>query len=109
LPAPYGFDGFIAQLGPGVGSIDGRVLRGGTNVAGATVKLFDATLTLVAQQTSAADGSYAFTNVKPGTYRVLARSGTFQAWYVNGSTWWLATPVPLSSDETRTVIDVQLP
>jgi hypothetical protein len=109
LPAPYGYDGFIAQLGPGIGSIDGRVIRGGTPVAGATVKLFDSSLTLVAQQTSAADGSYAFTNVKPGTYRVLARAGTVQAWYVTGTTWWLASPVAVSSDETRSAIDVQLP
>jgi hypothetical protein len=100
LPAPYGFDGYVAQLGPGSGSINGVVTSGGTNVAGATVKLVDATLTVVAQQTTAADGSYTF-NVKQGTYRVLARSGATQAWYVNGSTWWLATPIPVSSDETR--------
>jgi len=108
LPAPYGFDGFIAQLAPGVGAITGTVTSGGTNVAGASVKLFDSSLTLVAQQTTAADGTYAFTNVKQGTYRVLARSGAIQAWYVNSSTWLLATRIPVSSDETRAA-DIHLP
>lgn len=44
---------------------------GDTGIAGATVRLYDATGTLVATQVTDEDGSFCFTNLVKGTYKIV--------------------------------------
>lgn len=69
--ALVGTPGDISGRVVGEFDADGRVDQGYTApVAGATVRLLDADGNEVATTTSAADGTYSFRGVRPGTYRV---------------------------------------
>ncbi len=59
---------------------NGVAEAGDTNgIAGVTVELLDAASNVVATATTAADGSYSFTNLRPGTYTV--RETDLGGWY----------------------------
>ncbi|MCB1057370.1 MAG: choice-of-anchor A family protein, partial [Acidobacteria bacterium] len=77
---------------------------------GVGLTLFDAASTPVAMATTAGDGEYTFSDVPPGTYKVIVDASTlppglFPSFDADGIASPDQTTVPLASGETRTDVD----
>ncbi|MBD7911904.1 MULTISPECIES: carboxypeptidase-like regulatory domain-containing protein [Clostridium] len=77
------------------GTLEGQVTSGGTGVAGATVKLFDANNEPFEHTTTDQNGNYSFENVPAGSYSVVAVAPGF---LLSNS-----IPVTIQDDETTTI------
>ncbi len=89
------------------GTVSGVVTSvGGAPASGVLVRLYDTTARIVGYRLTGGDGSYEFSDVAPGVYRVLVidSSGTYLSpQWVGGGSFHSATQHPVTAGQATTV------